>query len=220
MLIKKRAIHEEQKLERRNLILDTAFNLFVKSSYQQVSMNQVATRANLAKGTLYLYFKSKEELFLALKGREYHQWFDEIEIKLNRFPALDSKKKKIERFIRVITKSIDHREEMVRLILSLHHVLERNIEPKAILKFNQEIGSKILKIGNQLEGIFPFLGKRGGVRLLFYIKTIILGMSHVAEPVSVIKKSFENPKPELKVFEINMQKEISKMLRAVLFGWS
>lgn len=51
---------------KRRQILEAASRIFAERDYHAVSMDQVARRARVGKGTLYRYFDSKEDLFLAL----------------------------------------------------------------------------------------------------------------------------------------------------------
>ena len=53
----------EQKERKKNEIAKAARGLFTDFGYKSVSMEQIAMRANVAKGTLYLYFRDKEELY-------------------------------------------------------------------------------------------------------------------------------------------------------------
>ena len=55
--------------DKHSLILDAALNLFRQYGYRRTSMEDIAQGANVAKGTLYIYFKSKDELFEALARR-------------------------------------------------------------------------------------------------------------------------------------------------------
>lgn len=57
---------QREKILRRNAILDAAEDVFFKEGIENASMDQVAKKAELSKGTLYLYFKSKEELYRAI----------------------------------------------------------------------------------------------------------------------------------------------------------
>ncbi len=57
---------EREKIQRRNSIIDAAEKIFFKEGIDQASMDQVAQEAELSKGTLYLYFKSKDELYRAI----------------------------------------------------------------------------------------------------------------------------------------------------------
>src|SRR3954464_10654712 len=55
--------------DRRELILDVASEVFLKEGYAATSMSEIAARLGGSKGTLYNYFKSKEELFEAYVSR-------------------------------------------------------------------------------------------------------------------------------------------------------
>lgn len=56
--------------ERRTLILDSAEQVFLEEGFQSASMAAIAARSGCSKGTLYNYFISKEELFLACVTRQ------------------------------------------------------------------------------------------------------------------------------------------------------
>ena len=60
---------EREKEQRRNDILDAAEQMFFEKGYNATKMDDVAEKAELSKGTLYLYFKNKEELYFGLTHR-------------------------------------------------------------------------------------------------------------------------------------------------------
>ncbi len=64
MGVKERRIREKQI--RQKQILDAAKELFFHHGFAATSMNQIARKVELSKGTLYLYFKNKEELYISL----------------------------------------------------------------------------------------------------------------------------------------------------------
>lgn len=57
---------QREKQARREHILDAAAGLFAEKGFEAATMAQIARRAELAPGTLYIYFKSKDELYFAL----------------------------------------------------------------------------------------------------------------------------------------------------------
>lgn len=69
-------VTELYKSEVRERILRAAMESFAQTGYDKTKMDDIAKRLGLSKGTLYLYFKSKEDLFLAIcehnmeQGRE------------------------------------------------------------------------------------------------------------------------------------------------------
>ena len=58
-----RAYEREDKEKRRQAIIDAAAELLDMEASGLPSVDSIAERANLAKGTIYLYFKFKEEIF-------------------------------------------------------------------------------------------------------------------------------------------------------------
>jgi len=58
-------VHDEQAAKRER-ILAAALKLFAHEAYQAVTMDRVAEAARVAKGTLYLYFPSKDALYLGV----------------------------------------------------------------------------------------------------------------------------------------------------------
>jgi len=54
---------EREQLRRRTEILQAALELFSQKGYHNVSMHEIAVRAEFAVGTLYKFFKNKEELY-------------------------------------------------------------------------------------------------------------------------------------------------------------
>lgn len=60
---------EREKEQRRNMIIDASEKIFFKKGIENSTMDDVAVEAELSKGTLYLYFKSKEDIQLAIAMR-------------------------------------------------------------------------------------------------------------------------------------------------------
>src|ERR1700735_1924142 len=70
----RRAMTAALKETRKDAILATAQKLFCEEPFASITMSTIATGAGLAKGTLYLYFRTREEIFLALFARELRAW--------------------------------------------------------------------------------------------------------------------------------------------------
>lgn len=73
---------ERERRERRNCILEAAAEVFRRRGIAAATMEDIATEAELSKGTLYLYFASKDELFLAMAAQK-------LEAVVARFDALE-----------------------------------------------------------------------------------------------------------------------------------
>ncbi|WP_165973923.1 TetR/AcrR family transcriptional regulator [Marinitoga lauensis] len=59
--------YDEEKIQKKKkLIMETAKKIFYEKGYENTSMNEIARELKMAKGTLYLYFSSKKDLFFSL----------------------------------------------------------------------------------------------------------------------------------------------------------
>ena len=72
--INQRARSDEQKALRRQAVLTAAETYFLEVGFEALSMAQLAKKTGLVKGTLYLYFKTREELFLTLYEQSLIRW--------------------------------------------------------------------------------------------------------------------------------------------------
>lgn len=64
--------------ERADRILDTARELLLSWGYRRVTIDELARRAGVGKGTIYLHWRSREEVFLAVSAREAAEMADAI----------------------------------------------------------------------------------------------------------------------------------------------
>jgi AcrR family transcriptional regulator len=103
---------QKQSDEKRDAIRDAAAKLFASRPYHEVRLDEVATAASVGKGTLYVYFKSKEELFAALVIEAFEKLVESMEHRLSSSP-IDPKQA-----FRIIV------SELVRFAVSNPHYFE------------------------------------------------------------------------------------------------
>jgi AcrR family transcriptional regulator len=68
----------KQKEQRHQEILEAAFEVFAAHGYEAARIDDVARQAGIAKGTIYLYFRDKEQLFRAMVRSLVQKRFDAI----------------------------------------------------------------------------------------------------------------------------------------------
>ncbi|QNE20590.1 TetR/AcrR family transcriptional regulator [Kribbella qitaiheensis] len=75
-----------QRAERATRILDTAADLLLRHGYRRVTIDDVAAGAGIGKGTVYLHWKTREQLFGAVFDREVLTALDELRQALEKDP--------------------------------------------------------------------------------------------------------------------------------------
>lgn len=72
---------EKEKAWRRELILKSAIEIYTEEGYHATTMEKIAQRAELSRATLYLYFKTKDEIFvnaIVSLSEFFHQLLEDI----------------------------------------------------------------------------------------------------------------------------------------------
>ena len=122
-----------EKTRRRDDILRAAERLWLSTSYTDLSMNQVAREARLAKGTLYLYFDTKEELFLALLHEYLQHWFGRLN------DLLSTRRPQTPREVSAtLIDALQDQDHLRRLLLLLTTVLRSHLAPEVEANFRRE----------------------------------------------------------------------------------
>lgn len=77
-----RSLKDRQREERERLILDAAEELLAEKGYHEMSIDEIAARVGVSKGTVYLHFPSKEELVLAQLERGMRRFIQSADVVL------------------------------------------------------------------------------------------------------------------------------------------
>ncbi|UCC66672.1 MAG: TetR/AcrR family transcriptional regulator [Deltaproteobacteria bacterium] len=169
-----------EKLARREAIIVCARELFLAKGFNATTMDEIAQRAELSKGTLYLYFNSKEELYVTVMSEGLKILFDRIEETFNLDLPPDQVIRKLgEVYYRYY---LDHRDYF-RILFFLEHGDVSKQLPRELIQANLDKGIRCLQlfagvVQNGIEeGIFSpvdprkaalaFWGATNGILFLF-----------------------------------------------------
>jgi AcrR family transcriptional regulator len=83
-------VSTQYKIDIKEKIVDAALATFSKNGYDRTRMDDIAEAANVSKGTLYLYFKNKEELFFAISERNIRELKEQLSTLLTKSEDLIS----------------------------------------------------------------------------------------------------------------------------------
>ncbi|MCK8482463.1 TetR/AcrR family transcriptional regulator [Aliiroseovarius sp. S2029] len=139
----KRARSEDQKLQRQAEILAAARALIEDVGFDGVTMSALAGRAKLAKGTLYLYVRSKEELFLMLFG-------EALENLVNRFEAEPERDMDPVDLADFLTRLSQETPLFLPLFARLVAVIEANVADEALFAAKRRMLANFERVAIQL----------------------------------------------------------------------
>ena len=210
-MLKLRAMGTEDKAERREAILDAAEKLFLKHPERMASVSEVAHAAGLGKGTVYLYFPSKEEMLLALHERHVAHFFSELMKKLVERGPLD--------FDDIFPVTRDHLIRLpgyLELTSRCFGLMDREIPKDTALAFKARVAATLQAAGVHLERHFG-KPKGNGVTLLLHSYGLIVGLWQLLHPNERFGAAMK--RPALRSLDRDYEREIENALRALWRGW-
>ena len=205
-----RAVGVEDKEARRNAILDAVEKLFLRHPDRMASVAEVAAAAKLAKGTVYLYFPSKEEMLLALHERHVAAFFAEL-IALLRGPG----RLTFEQIFEVARRHIVRGPGYLDLTARCLSLMDREIPVERALAFKIGVGQALATAGGELERHFQRLAPGEGVGLLCNSYGLMVGLwqlMHTNQRFGIAMQ-----RPEMRMFNRDYETEVE---RAVLALWT
>ena len=192
------------------MILAAAQDLFSKQIYESISMNTIAARADLAKGTLYLYFRTREEIFLALLTREIRAWLASLGAAVREFSAPKDA-------LDWIADSLAGRSELLRLGALLHSVLERNLFVDTAREFKLTFDAELSGAAPDVATALHLANHEDARRFLRWLQVCTLGLCQMAYPAPAVRMAMAQ-EPRLAHMVIDFRTELRSMLGALLAG--
>ena len=121
--------------QRREEIINACEQLYQTMSFKEITLKEIGKITSFSRPTIYNYFETKEEIFLALFQREYDRWNEELETILNGNETL-TKKELADR----IANSLAGREQLLKLLSMNNYDMEANSRQELLITFKRSYG--------------------------------------------------------------------------------
>ena len=138
--------------DKRDRIMNAAITTFAQKGYHQATMAAVAREAGVAAGTIYLYFKSKDDLLISIFEEKVQGFIDEFHSQLAQEESAEIKLRKL---VQLHLFEMQNRPDLaavfqLELRQSRHFM---SVYPKADLKGYFDLIGEIIEEGQQ-QGLF------------------------------------------------------------------
>jgi AcrR family transcriptional regulator len=200
-----------EKFERRAAILRAAEDLLRANPSGEFAVDELAKRAGLAKGTVYLYFGTREEVLLQVHLARLHRLFDALEKALAapRGEPAQSAARATLGFLRA-------HPEFLPLAINCRGMLESKIGAQAALEFKVALGARLAPLGARLEALNPGLARGDGIALLMCSYALMLGLWQLTDPPACLRDAMALP--EMAMFRVDFEEQLAAGLLALWAG--
>ena len=135
---------------RKEEIINACEQLYQTMSFKDITLKEIGNVTSFTRTSIYNYFQTKEEIFLALYEREYDRWNKELVSILNENESL-SKAELADK----IAVSISNREQLLKLLAMNNYDMEANSRPELLASFKVAYGTSMQNICRLLQKFCP-----------------------------------------------------------------
>ena len=156
---------------RREEIIEGCARLYETVSFKEITMKEISTAISLTRASIYNYFQTKEEIFLALLQREYERWTARLEKARE-----EDEKMSREEFARELAHSLEERQQLLKLLSMNLYDLEENCRFERLVEFKVVYGRALAEVGNCLEKFFPEMTEEDRQDFLYLFFPFLFGV--------------------------------------------
>lgn len=200
-----RAVKESDKSAKKSQLIKHAANLLHKREFTDLSMEEVAQSAQIAKGTLYLYFQTKEELYLEVLKKDYEEWFKALNDFLIKSKTID---KKI--FIRWLLNSLKERPRFLKMLPMSATILEQNVSESCITEYKKLLSSLLTTASVSLCSALHLKSPAEALHLLLQFHIAAVGAWSLGFPNPQVQSVIKNHR--LRIFDLDYFDTLEKIL--------
>ena len=121
--------------QRRDEIVNACEGLYQTMSFKDITLKEISKVTSFSRPTIYNYFQTKEEIFLALFEREYDRWNAELE-------AILAENEELTRTMLAdkLARSLERREQLLKLLSMNNYDMEANSRRELLTTFKAAYG--------------------------------------------------------------------------------
>ena len=136
----------ERTNARKEEIINACEKLYKTMSFKDITLKEIGKETSFSRTSIYNYFQTKEEIFLAILKREYDSWVEQLN------EAMESKVSMTDDEIAdVLAGTLDNHRQLLKIMSMNHYDLEENSRLEQLVEFKVSYGNAMKKVMAMLE---------------------------------------------------------------------
>ncbi|MCM1121395.1 MAG: TetR/AcrR family transcriptional regulator [Eubacterium sp.] len=135
---------------RREEIIDACEELYKTMSFKEITVKEIGKVTSFSRTSIYNYFQTKEEIFLALLKREYELWIAYLREAMEQHEQMSK-----DEFAVMLAHSLEERAQLLKIMSMNHYDMETGSRPEHLTAFKVVYGESIRAVMECLNKYFP-----------------------------------------------------------------
>ena len=177
---------EELTNARKEEIINACAELYGTMGFREITIRDIGAKTSFTRTSIYNYFQTKEEIFLALLQREHELWTADIEA-IER----ENKSMSVESFAGALPSTLEKRKIMLKLMSMNLYDMECNSRLENLVEFKHAYADALVAIRRCLEKFFPRMTAADIQEFLYELFPFLFGVypytSHTEKQIEAME---------------------------------
>lgn len=200
---------EELTNARKEEIINACASLYETISFKDITIRDIGARTSFTRTSIYNYFQTKEEIFLALLEREHEAWIADLKELMGQNSMLSA-----EEFSDRLARTLEKRGCMLKLMSMNLYDMEGNSRLESLVSFKKTYADALQVISRYLKKFFPAMPEREIQDFLYAFFPFLFGVypytSHTEKQLEAMELAHVNY-TEYSIYELT-RSFIARML--------
>jgi len=135
---------------RREEIIAACEELYKTMSFKDITIKEIGNVTSFTRTSIYNYFHTKEEIFLALLKREYELWIASLKQAMEQHQKMSK-----DEFADMLARSLEERAQLLKIMSMNHYDMEAGSRPERLAEFKVVYGESLHTVRAGLNKYFP-----------------------------------------------------------------
>ena len=185
---------------RKEEIINACERLYKENSFRDITIKSIGEQTTFSRTSIYNYFHTKEEIFLALLKREYDRWIDD----LNEMYEQNNEMTR-EMFADKLSHTIEKRKNMLKLVSMNMYEIEDNSRLEELIEFKKSYGRAIKTVRKCADKFLNNMKEKDKDKFIYLFFPFMYGIypyTEATEKQMEAMKVAEVPSKLLSIYEI------------------
>ncbi len=156
---------------RKEEIIAACAKLNETMSFREITIKEIGAATSFTRTSIYNYFETKEEIFLALLQKEYELWAAAMEVIMADRPSMSR-----DELAQTIARTLTDRPRLLRLLSMNLYDMEANSRPERLAEFKTAYGASLNAVDRMVEKYAPEMDEAARRQFLYAFFPFIYGI--------------------------------------------
>lgn len=171
---------------RKEEIISACKTLYKDFSFKEITIMKIAEYTTFSRASIYNYFETKEEIFLAILQKEYEMWVNDLNYIVDNNDSLTK-----DELAKSLASSLEKRKLLLKLMSMNHYDMEENSRDERLFEFKVAYGNSLKAVDRLLKKFCVDMNEEARHEFLYSFFPFIYGIYPYAVVTEKQKQAME-----------------------------